>query len=52
MVLKNEKQRAIGLQLGCSVEKVVRNDLTNGAYLLKKNCTETDPGKLWRLRCC
>jgi transposase len=40
MVLKDEKQRAIGLS--------VKSDLTKGAYLLRTNCTETDPAKLWR----
>jgi transposase len=48
MVLKDEKQRAIGLQLSCPIEKGVKSDLSKGAYLLRTNCTETDPAKLWR----
>ena len=48
MVLKDEKQRAIGLQLSCPIEKGVKGDLSKGAYLLRTNCTETDPAKLWR----
>ena len=47
-MLKDEKQRAIGLQLSCPLEKGVKIDLTKGAYLLRTNCTETDPAKLWR----
>ena len=49
MVLeKDENQRATGLQLSCPVEKGAKSDLTKGAYLLRANCTETDPAKLWR----
>jgi hypothetical protein len=48
MVLKVEKQRAIGLQLSCPIEKGVKSDLSKGAYLLRTNCTETHPAKLWR----
>ena len=46
--LKDEKQRAIGVQLSRPLEKSVRGDLTKGAYLLRKNCTETDPAKMCR----
>jgi len=48
VVLKDEKQRALGLQLSCPLEKGTKSDLTKGAYLLRTNCTETDPAKLWR----
>ena len=48
VLLKDEKQRAIGLQLSCPMEKGVKSDLTKGEYLLRTNCTETDPAKLWR----
>jgi hypothetical protein len=46
--LKDEKQRAIGLCLSCPVEKGAQSELAKGAYLLRTNCTETDPAKLWR----
>ena len=48
VVLKDEKQRAIGVQLSCPLEKGSKSDLAKGAYLLRTNCTETDPEKLWR----
>ena len=48
VVIKDEKQRAMGLELTCPVEKGARSDLSKGAYLLRTNCTETDPAKLWR----
>jgi transposase len=48
VVLKDEKQRAIGLCLSCPVEKGAQSELAKGAYLLRTNCTETDPAKLWR----
>lgn len=48
VVLKDEKQRALGLGMSCPLEKGTKNDLAKGAYLLRTNCTETDPAKLWR----
>jgi transposase len=48
VVLKDEKQRSLGLQLSCPLEKGTKSDLAKGAYLLRTNCTETDPAKLWR----
>ena len=48
VVLKDKKQRAMGLQLSCSLEKGTKSDLAKGAYLLRTNCIETDPAKLWR----
>jgi hypothetical protein len=32
--------------LSCPVEKGAKSDLSKGAYLLRTNCTETDPAKL------
>lgn len=48
VVLRDKKQRVLGLQLSCPLEKGVKSDLAKGAYLLRTNCTETDPVKLWR----
>ena len=48
VVVKDENQRAMGLQLSCPLEKGSKSDLAKGAYLLRTNCTETDPTKLWR----
>ena len=48
VVVKDGNQRATGLQLSCPVEKGAKSDLSKGAYLLRTNCTETDPAKLWR----
>jgi len=48
VVLKDEKQRAAGLQLSCPLEKGTKSDLAKGAYLLRTNCMESDPAKLWR----
>jgi len=46
VVLQNENRRASGLQLSCPLEKGSKSDLAKGAYLLRTNCTETDPEKL------
>jgi transposase len=48
VVLQDETRRASGLQLSCPLEKGSKSDLAKGAYLLRTNCTETDPEKLWR----
>jgi transposase len=48
IVLKDSQDRGIGLQLSCPVEKGSLSDRTKGAYLLRTNCTEGDPAKLWR----
>ena len=48
VVVKDENQRATGLQLSCPLEKGSKSDMAKGAYLLRTNCTETDPTKLWR----
>lgn len=39
---------AIGLQISTPTAKGQRGDQHHGAYLLRTNCTETDPAKLWR----
>ncbi|MBL9172590.1 MAG: IS1634 family transposase, partial [Verrucomicrobiales bacterium] len=40
--------RAIGVDLSCPVREGEHPTLAKGAYLLRTNCTETDPAKLWR----
>ena len=42
------KGRAIALDLSCPVRDGEHPTLAKGAYLLRTNCTETDPAKLWR----
>lgn len=39
---------ATGLQITTPLSKGRRSDHRHGAYLLRTNCTETDPAKLWR----
>ena len=48
VVLKDAKGRASGLQVSSPVGKGAHADLAKGAYLLRTNCTESDPAKLWR----
>jgi len=45
---KDPAGRACRLQLCCPVREDGHPLLTKGAYLLRTNCTETDPAKLWR----
>jgi transposase len=45
---KDPEGRPCGLQLCCPVREDGHPLLTKGAYLLRTNCTETDPAKLWR----
>jgi transposase len=45
---KDAKGNPIGLQLSCPVQRGSHKDLACGSYLLRTNCTETDPAKLWR----
>jgi transposase len=47
-VLTDDKGRACGLDLSCPVRPDGDPLLAKGAYLLRTNCTETDPAKLWR----
>ena len=45
---KDTRGRVCGLQLTCPVRESGHPLLAKGAYLLRTNCTETDPAKLWR----
>jgi transposase len=48
-VIKDEEGRACGLRLSCPLRKDRPHPMRiKGAYLLRTNCTETDPVKLWR----
>ena len=47
-LVRDEKGRAIALELSCPVEEGEHPTLAKGAYLLRTNSTETDPAKLWR----
>jgi len=48
-LIRDEQQRACGLRLCCPLpERDAHPLLSKGAYLLRTNCTETDPAKLWR----
>lgn len=40
--------RAVALVLSCPVKEHEHPTLAKGAYLLRTNCTESDPAKLWR----
>lgn len=44
---KDEKQCACGLKLTCPCGQGKSSDLAKGAYLLRTNCPESDPAKLW-----
>ena len=43
-----EHGRAIGLRVSEDENKLQWATASQGAYLLRTNCTEQDPGKLWR----
>lgn len=47
-LIKDEEGRACGLQMFCMLRDGDHPLLSKGAYLLRTNCTETDPSKLWR----
>jgi transposase len=47
-VVKDQKGQAVGLCLACPIEKGHSRNLSQGAYLLRTNCTEMDPAKIWR----
>jgi transposase len=47
-VTQDAKQRAVGLVITSRLQKGQERDRHHGAYLLRTNCTETDPAKLWR----
>ena len=47
-LVRDEKGTAMALELSCPVKEGEHPTLAKGAYLLRTNCTETDPAKLWR----
>jgi transposase len=47
-LLRDTEQRACGLRLFCPLPEQGHPLLAKGAYLLRTNCTETDPAKIWR----
>jgi len=47
-LLLDGQKRAAGLRLSCRLSEQGHPLLAKGAYLLRTNCTETDPAKLWR----
>lgn len=47
-LIKDREGRACGLQLFCPLREGGNPLLSKEAYLLRTNCTETDPAKLWR----
>jgi len=46
-LIKDKKGRACALQMFCALRDGDHPLLSKGAYLLRTNCTETDPSKLW-----
>jgi transposase len=46
-VLLNEAQQACGLSVACVVDRKQWAAQAQGAYLLRTNCTEQDPAKVW-----
>jgi transposase len=47
-LIYDDKGRANGLRLWCPLPEKDHPMLAKGAYLLRTNCAETDPAKLWR----
>lgn len=47
-LIRDKKECACGLRLYCPLPEQGHPLLTKGAYLLRTNCTETDPAKIWR----
>jgi transposase len=45
---KDAKGRLTGLLVSSPLQRGSHKDLACGSYLLRTNCTETDPAKLWR----
>jgi hypothetical protein len=43
----NERQQACGLIVACLVDRNQWAAQAHGAYLLRTNCTEADPAKVW-----
>jgi transposase len=46
-VLRDKRQQACGLGVACLVDRSMWARQAQGAYLLRTNCTEQDPAKLW-----
>jgi len=47
-VLRDGQGHAEGLEIVSALEKGAETDRRHGTYLLRTNCTETDPAQLWR----
>ena len=47
-LVRDGQERACGLRLYCPLPEQGHPLLAKGAYLLRTNCTETDPAKIWR----
>lgn len=47
-LVRDEQGRACGLRLFCPLPEQGHPLLAKGAYLLRTNCTETDPARIWR----
>jgi transposase len=47
-VLRDERGHACGLEIIERAERTAWAEHAHGAYLLRTNCTEEDPAKLWR----
>lgn len=47
-VQRNEQGQACGLKITERAERMAWAQQAHGAYLLRTNCTEKDPAKLWR----
>jgi len=47
-VTHDRDKRAVGLVVSSRLDKGQQRDRHHGAYLLRTNCTETDPAILWR----
>lgn len=45
---RDEAGRACGLRLSCPLPEGAHPTLAKGAYLLRTNCAESEPAKLWR----
>jgi transposase len=48
VVERNAEGHATGLQITEHAERTAWGELAHGAYLLRTNCTEKEPAKLWR----
>jgi len=46
-ILKNQKKRACGLAIACRRDRGQWAHRAQGAYLLRTNCREKDPSKVW-----